>query len=140
MAERMEWTVNFGKQAGRKRLLVVAVAIMCALLGLTMFRSPIVALVALIIVFAACSEAFLPCRYRLEQKGATSKIGFSESFIAWSDVKRELEDEDGVRLSPLEKESRLDSFRGVYLRTPGNRDLVLSTIRQFRQSDGIDNT
>ena len=45
-------------------------------------------------------------------------------------VKRVIEGEDGVKLSPLAESGRLSPFRGVFLRYSGNRETVLEYIRQ----------
>jgi hypothetical protein len=134
----MEWKVALGAADPKKRLAVITVAVFCGLLGFVFTKSLIVGIVGVAVILAGTAEVFLPCKYRLDVKGATSKIGLSEYFIAWDEIKREIEDDGGIRLSPLPEPTRLERFRGVYLRTPGNRDLVLSTIRQFRKINGSD--
>jgi hypothetical protein len=81
-------------------------------------------------VVLATADFWMPLQYRLDEKGAALKCGFSTTAIEWANVKRVILGEEGVKLSPLEEESRLSPFRGLFLRFDGNREEVLDRIRE----------
>ncbi len=62
-------------------------------------------------------DQWLGSSYRVDAKGAQSKVGPSVAAIEWPDVKRVLTGPHSIRLSPLEKSGKTDAFRGVLLRT-----------------------
>lgn len=128
--------MDLGKTQPKKRVVVVLVALACGLVATAWTQNIIIGAVGAVTVIASTIELFIPCKFRLDEKGAHSQIGLSSYTLPWPDVKRELVDEEGIRLSPLEKPSRLDAFRGVYLRTPCNQEEVLVKIRELRESYG----
>lgn len=127
-APLLEWSVSLGAHQTGKRYVVVALMLVVFLIGIFLLGSLVLALVGMGVVLASTLELFVPIRYRLDAKGAQARVAFALTRIEWSDVKRIWEDELGVYLSPLEKPSRLDRFRGVYLRFASNREAVLVKI------------
>ncbi|MER3465869.1 MAG: hypothetical protein C4340_01320, partial [Armatimonadota bacterium] len=79
------------------------------------------------------AEFMLPVRYRLDARGASRKVGWSLTQIEWKDVRRVIEGTDGVKLSPLDRSSRLAPFRGVYLRFGSMQQDVLDLIAYWRE-------
>lgn len=54
--------------------------------------------------------------------------------IKWENVKRCYVDDLGVKLSPLDRASRIEAFRGVYLRFGDNQDAVIEAVKSLRQT------
>jgi hypothetical protein len=127
-APLLEWSVSLGAHQAGKRYVVVALAVAVFLIGIIMLGSLPLALIGSGVVLASTLELFMPIWYRLDNHGAQARTGFALTRIEWSEVKRTWEDELGVYLSPLEQPSRLDRFRGVYLRFASNREAVLVKI------------
>lgn len=133
--EPMEWTVQLPSGSQKNRVIVVIFAVIAAIVGTLLLRSWLAGLFAVLAVFFSTAEIWFPIRYRLDEKGASEKKGLAETQILWENVKRMEHDERGVSLSPLEKPSRLDAFRGVYLRFHGNEEAVLAKIASLRKGD-----
>jgi hypothetical protein len=129
--EPMEWTIRLWERAPSKRYVVIAVSIGSALIGLAMFHNIIMAAIAFVCVAATCAEFIFPLQFRLTDKTARVRCAISVTEIEWSAVKRVIEGSDGVKLSPLTRDSRLAPFRGVYLRYASNREAVLDYVKQF---------
>ncbi len=72
-------------------------------------------------VLVACLlRYFVPTRYVLDARGVTERFLGRERFRAWSEVRALYPHRDGVHLSPFAAPSRLDPFRGLYVRfAPG---------------------
>ena len=123
-----------GSRQPQRRLIVLAIALAVAATGIKV-QDPLLGVIGFLAVLVSTAELFLPLRYRLDRETARVRCGFSVTEVAWSDVRRLIPMAEGVRLSPLEKPSRLDDFRGVYLRY-GDRALEVSgKIRQFWHGD-----
>lgn len=130
------WTVNLGAQAPSRRWIVLAAAFGTALVGYGMFRSPVMALIGFAAIVASATEVLFPLRYRLDSRGATVRCGLNVTTIAWENVKRVVRAPDGLKLSPLDQPSRLEAFRGVYLRFGDRESEVVAAVERFWRSDG----
>lgn len=131
----MEWVVAIGDGQPKKRAVLGVITIASAVFGYGFLGFWGLA-ISLVAVFVSTAEYWLPIRFRLNEAGAESKIGLSTNAIHWGDVKRLIHTTEGVRLSPLESPSRLDEFRGVYLRFASNRDEVLAKIAELTEQHG----
>jgi hypothetical protein len=112
------WTFHADQ---RKRSQVIAVILAASLLSVitgTMLRFPLLGILGAGLIFASTLEAFTGCRFRLDAKQASRRVGLSVSALQWSQVKRIVGSEDGILLSPLPEPSALDAFRGVFLVMP----------------------
>lgn len=125
--------MNLGAGQPGKRALVGSLAVVAGVFGLVFLHNIVASLVGAGAVLLSTAELFLPVKCRLDGSGAQSKCGLSVQEIKWGDVRRVVEDDGGVKLSPLAEASRIAPFRGVYLRFSGNSEAVLGTIRAFRE-------
>jgi hypothetical protein len=105
-------------------------------LALAVLGNPLLAVGAGAVVIGSVSEFLFPVRHRLTVRGAEVRSAFSASSISWSQVRKCYLLPDGVKLSPLETPSRLEVFRGVFLRFADNQDEVLEFVRQARDAAG----
>ena len=78
------------------------------------------------LLFISLRGFFLPTRYRLDSEGVTVKEPLFTRNKPWSDLKSLHVDRHGVLVSPFSFSTRLENFRGLYLRFAGNRDDVLA--------------
>ena len=83
-----------------------------------------------VIFVSMLSNYYLPTRYELDEAGIQVRFLGRCRDILWSRVRRVDEHKTGVFLSPFPKPSRLDSFRGTFLRFSGNADEVLTFVRE----------
>ncbi|MCJ7458582.1 MAG: hypothetical protein MUP17_06300, partial [candidate division Zixibacteria bacterium] len=58
------------------------------------------------------------------------KFFFNTRKMEWGKYRSFYMDKNGVLLSPFEKPSRLENFRGIYLRFNQNKDEVVNFIKQ----------
>ena len=131
----LEWQVFLGEKLNKKRVPVLIFVFLAGVVGFLMVNwwGFFIGVGA---VFVSTAELWLPIKYRLTQEEAIAKCGLSVSAIRWENVRRIIDVEDGIRLSPLEKTSRLEEFRGVYLRFSSNRDEVLAKIAELTEQHG----
>jgi len=86
-------------------------------------------------MLAMIRQWFLPTRIRLDADGVTVRLLGMVRRRKWTQIKRASADRRGVLLSPFAYATRLELFRGIYLRFSGNRAEVLNFIRRH-VSDG----
>lgn len=128
--ETYEWTVRLWKENPQRLGVIALTALIAGLFGLWALRHPVGFLVGVAMIGLSSADFWMPIHFQLTALEAKRRVGPSLSSIAWSDVQQVREDELGAKLSPLrDPSSRLESFRGVYLRYDGNREAVIQRIR-----------
>jgi hypothetical protein len=90
------------------------------------------ALAAATVVLASIADFVFPTTYELTRDRAVCRRVFGTTEIQWENVKRCYLDDLGVKLSPFGRLSRLEAFRGVYLRFAGNQEQVIEAVRSLR--------
>lgn len=128
--EALTWSVTLWKRDPPKLFAIAAVACVAGVIGFLALRSPLGIPLGIGMIALGTADYWMPIHHRLDAIGATRKVGLSVSSIEWKAILQVREEADGVKLSPLEAaSSRLEPFRGVYLRFEGNRDEVMERIR-----------
>ena len=94
------------------------------------FQSVSVALLALIILAASLWRYFIPLRYAFYGDRLVVRSPFHQLRRPWSDFRSFYVDRNGVLLSPFIKRSRLENFRGVYVRFGENQAEVIDFIER----------
>lgn len=129
--EVLSWEVHLGREHPQRRAIAFAVAFVGGFAGLVIGGHPLLGLFGFLAIFFSTPELHFPCRYKLTDTIAQVRCGASWQEIEWAKVRRAIEGPDGIKLSPFEKRSRLEGFRGVYLRYAGNREEVLAKLREL---------
>ena len=78
---------------------------------------------AALILFLGLGSYFLPTWYSVNQNGVVKKIAGQKWAKSWSFFRRIAVFDDGVLLSPLERASVLDKFRGWFLPTSDEKTI-----------------
>lgn len=103
-------------------LLAVWVSVYFTTLSLTM------TLVSIFILLGALCPFFLPTDYELTSDKVKVRFFFSQKEKEWSFYRSFYVDKNGVLLSPFERPSRLENFRGMYIRFDRNKDQVVEFV------------
>ena len=101
--------------------LIVAVSIGASLA----FDHASFGILALLVLAISMARYFLPTTYHLSQQGLTMRLLGMKRRRDWGEFRNFYPHAVGVHLSPFARPSRLDPFRGQFLRFRGNRDEVL---------------
>jgi len=99
------------------------------------FRSSLLGLLAAFLLTATIADYLFPVRYRLGEDGLEARGFLLRRRMTWSQVRRVVRDNLGVKLSPLPRPSRLEAYRGIYLWFAENEDRVMATIAHHRASE-----
>lgn len=96
------------------------------------FRSAGMGLLAVVLLWLATRDYWLPVRYHVNEQGAGVRYLGAVFDITWDRAKYITVTHDGVKISPLPLGSRLEPFRGVYLRFADNHEQVMEAIAFWR--------
>lgn len=127
----LTWRVHLAARQPRRAVFtaaLVATTIACTYLG---FHSWELCVAGGLLLTGSLGEFFFPVRYRLDERGASVTGVSGSTSIEWSCVRRCYGDPEGVKLSPLPHPSRLECWRGVYLRFQDNEQVVLELVKRL---------
>lgn len=131
--EVLSWTVHLAREHPLRTAVSVAF-VLSASAGAFFAVGPTAAVIVAGVVVASLSEFLFPVRYVVTDETASCRMLLNRTEIRWANVKRCYVDNLGVKLSPLDRVSRLEAFRGVYLRFAGNENEVIETVKSLRPS------
>jgi hypothetical protein len=89
-------------------------------------------ILSLVVLVLSMAPFFLPTSYRLDEDGIEiTSLFFIRHFRPWSGFRNFYTHNVGVHLSTFIKPSRLDAFRGSFIRfAPGNRRQVIAFLNE----------
>ncbi len=86
---------------------------------------------AVLVLLGSLADFLFPVTYVLTTDGAACNMLFKSSRIRWERVKHCYVDAKGIKLSPLDRISKLEAFRGVYLRFNRNDEQVAEVVKSL---------
>ncbi len=127
--EPLIWTVHRAKEAPVKTALVSFLLLCVVALG-WWYAGPLLALVAVFVLFISLHTYFLPITYTFGDKGVTvDKRVFTHTY-EWKMFRRWFRTTGGIVLSPFSRRTFLDNFRGVHLLLPADPAPVVARLEQ----------
>lgn len=135
-SDTFEWTVRLWVHEPRKLGVILMIAIVAATLGWFLLHSPVGILLGFLFIGGATGDFWLPVHFKLDSESVSRRCGVSVTSMGWSEVKRAEESETGIKLSPLQVgNTRMEPFRGVFLRYENNREAVIGAVNKFWGQD-----
>lgn len=129
-ATGLTWRVHLARQQPQRAAAaaaMIALATVAAGVALGNFFWPLLVCLCLT---ASLHDFFLPMRYAVTEAGVEARGWLSHHALEWERVRRFYVLPDGVKVSPLAGPSRLEAYRGVFLRCTGEvQDRVVETLR-----------
>ena len=92
--------------------------------------NPFLVALSVLILLGSLSSFFLPTRYLLDDDKVRIKFFFTVKEKKWEMFRSYYVDKNGVLLSPFDKPSRLENFRGLYIRFDRNKDQVVDFVKE----------
>jgi len=124
----LRWSSHPIKTKRKGAIFLILVMILFWVLVWFSTESFLFLIISIIILSGALSPFFLPTKYELTPEKIRVKFFLSNKEKTWEDYKSFYIDRNGVLLSPFDKPSRLENFRGIYLRFAQNKDEVINFI------------
>jgi hypothetical protein len=127
---KLEWTVhpliaNWKISAG----LIAFLIALCTAIYFS-FNSLTFLFLSIIFLVGSLSPFFFPTTYTLNDDGINIKSVFRKSSKNWGYYKSYYPDRNGILLSPFPHPSRLENFRGLYVRFNNNKADVVNFVKQ----------
>ncbi len=131
-----EWSVHRIRQDPRKMSAVILLLILANTLLLLIHRAlysafPYLVLLGNLILIGSLSDYLFPVRFRLTSEGADYRNLILKKRISWAQVRNCYVSDQGIKLSPLKRSSRLESFRGFVLLFNNNREEVIEHVKRL---------
>jgi hypothetical protein len=127
--ELLRWTYHPVKEGGWRLGAVIAFLVGVPLIVGWLY-GPFFILLAVVILGGSLGTYFLPTDYTLYAGGLETRfIGVTRRFT-WDQFRSFYPDRNGVLLSPFPVPSRLENFRGLFVRFSRNREAVLAIVRE----------
>ena len=123
----IEW-VSFPAKENPRKTIFTVIFIIGLSVALFYFYGPIYGIISLLVLTFSLMPYFTPTRYTFDENNIEIKKAFYTINKKWKDYRSFYPDGNGVLLSPFPVPSRLENFRGLYIRFSNNRDRVLSFV------------
>ena len=113
----------------RITILTTVFIIICVVLVWLISYSPLLVGLAILILFGSLTGFYVPTRYFFYSDHIIVKTTLQSLHKEWSQFRSYYPDKNGVLLSPFGHPTRLENFRGLYVKFAGNRDRVMEIVR-----------
>jgi hypothetical protein len=125
----LRWSTHPVKRSAKISILVILfLFVVWFLVYLTTFN-PLLTILSVVIMLGSLLPFFLPTYYELDNEKIKVKFFFTIKEKEWTMFRSFYVDKNGVLLSPFEKPSRLENFRGLYVRFNQNKDPVVDFVK-----------
>lgn len=127
----LSWRCHPARRRPARAVVVALVhVVLCGLIA-QYTRSVPFAVVLTLVLFLSLSAFYFPAWYTVSEQGIRVKTLINTFERPWSMYRSHWPDKNGVLLSPFPRRSRLENFRGLFVRYDGNRDQVLAFVKRF---------
>jgi hypothetical protein len=124
----IQWTSVPFRLGGKRN--IIAIAIPLLVWGIVyIFWGPGWFLISFLLIGGSILPYFLPTHYTLSEDGIVVRSLFTRQKKRWNDYKSFSVDKNGIFLSPFAKPSRLENYRGMYIRFHKNREDVIEFVK-----------
>ena len=125
----LAWTSQPAKARPRVAIAVGVFIVALVYLSYVLTESPLFAVVAALILWGSLSQFYLRTTFEFTEQKVKVKYVVNKIEKDWSQYRSYYVDKNGVLLSPFVRPSRLENFRGIYIRFADNRDEVVAIVK-----------
>ena len=125
------WVNHPAAYNGKRTVLVCLFLVLVFVTVYFTTNSPVLTSVAVLIMLGSLSSFFLPTKFKMDGDGIHIKTVSGQRSYNWNRFRSFYPDRHGVLLSPFTRPSRLENFRGVYIRFTDNRNEVLNRVERM---------
>ena len=126
----LTWRVHLAKEQPARAAMAVGVIVFFVIIVGAVMHNLFWPLLSLIFLVGSLHDFFLPMTFEINGCGVAAKGFGSHRVLEWERARRFFVTTDGVKLSPLAGRSKLEDYRGVFLRCTGERrERVVEAIR-----------
>ena len=126
----LSWSTHPAKARPLVTSLVILFLIVLAVLVYLLTYSAIFTVIAALILYGSLTQYFTKTTYEFTDTKIRVKYVVNKIEKDWAQYRSYYVDKNGVLLSPFPSPSRLENFRGLFIRFAGNKDQVMEIVRQ----------
>ena len=116
--ETLSWSVSPRKLENSKVSIVVAVAVLTGVVAYFLSHNVVLGILGIVAVLGSTAEFWVGSHFKLTKADISSRKGWNFQGMRWDEVRTVAIFNDSLKLSPFDKESRLESIRGITLTFP----------------------
>ncbi|MCX6826047.1 MAG: hypothetical protein NTV06_02080 [candidate division Zixibacteria bacterium] len=125
----LEWICHPAKKNMKVTAAVSVFVVLLVVIVYYISYSVWLTVLGFMILYGSLSAFYFPTRYKLTGNEVIIKTAFQTLHKQWAQYRSFYPDKNGVLLSPFLRPSRLENFRGVYIRFGNNKDEVMAFVR-----------
>jgi len=129
--ETLSWTCHPSRRNYPKTLAVVGLLAALMLFTIWYTGSAFFGVVVVLVMTLSLGAYFFPTWYTLTEKGIKVRTLVTKFERPWSTYRSFWPDKNGVLLSPFPHASRLENFRGLFVRFEGNGKDVVAFVKRY---------
>jgi hypothetical protein len=137
----LEWVSHPAKKNPRVTVMVTLFIVLLIVIVYYLTYSVWFTVLAFMILYGSLSAFYFPTRYKLTEKEIVVKTTLQTLHKQWSQYRSCYPDKNGILLSPFMRPSRLENFRGLYIRFWNNKDEVTAFVKaqidKVRTAEGL---
>ena len=126
----LSWSTHPAAARPLVTTLVILFLIVLAALVYLLTYSAIFTVIAALILYGSLTQYFTKTIYEFTDTKVRVKYVVNKIEKEWTQYRSYYADKNGVLLSPFPSPSRLENFRGLFIRFAGNKDQVMEIVRR----------
>jgi hypothetical protein len=126
----LEYVCHPAKRDMRITALATVFIIICVVVVWLIAYSPFLTALAVLVLFGSLGGFYFPTRYTFYDDHLVVKTTIQTLRKEWTLFRSYYPDKNGVLLSPFGRPTRLENFRGTYIKFERNRDRVMEIVEE----------
>ena len=110
-------------------LLTTVLLVVCVILVYLISYSIFLTALGVLILFGSLAGFYFPTRYAFYDDHFIVKTTVQTLRKEWSQYRSYYPDKNGVLVSPFGRPTRMENFRGLFIKFAGNREQVMAIVR-----------
>lgn len=125
----MEWT-SHPYIENKKKTTLLAVFLWVLFIGLYVWFKLWGLIIGILLIGSAVYPYFIPTRYKFDEEYIVIKGLFMQRKREWGEFRSFYPDKNGIFLSPFPKPTRLENYRGIYIKFGDRRNEVIEYVKR----------
>ncbi len=132
MENKLTWVSHPVKESIKKNIIALFGIIVILVGGFIWLYIPGV-LMGIVIILLTLLPYFMPTKYSIDEQGIRVQYMFQNRLYEWKHFRSFYIDENGVLMSPFSSPSRLENFRGIYVRYGDKKKEIIELIKSYME-------
>ncbi|MFH2037365.1 MAG: hypothetical protein ABIJ45_13255 [Candidatus Zixiibacteriota bacterium] len=132
--EALEWVCHPAKRRMKVTVLVTLFLIILVVVVWFVTYSKLLTVLSGLFLYGSMSSYYFPTKYKLTGKKIIVKTTMQTLTKEWPQYRTYYPDKNGVLLSPFARRTRMENFRGLYVKYEGNKHEVDAMVKRIMEA------